>query len=125
MDVESYKKHFVNFASRGHLEAHFDFDVLDNPDNPRGSRAIADRIEENFKSIDEMGAPGITWRREGMRFSVDMFSYRTSAHMDFYDRLLMSVSIYRHDLNPIANRLNDASAELTQLPQLGDVESFK
>lgn len=83
MEYERYKIHFEGLGRLGIIEADLGFQVRDP--------LIADAIEEKCIMYAGRGYPGISFSRQGLRFSIKAAAYRKEAHLGCFQKMMSEV----------------------------------
>jgi len=90
MEYDKYLQHYKD-ADVGRVEAHFFFKVKTDSANPNFPEWYANEIEIRMQKWQEELCPGISYKRSGLVFKLDMVALKYDHDMDYFGRALMEV----------------------------------
>lgn len=108
MELDKYLKHFKDWGLKT-TEAHVAFEIKTGTPNPDFPENHAWELENTLLHFrDEEAYPGVQYRRDGLKFIVDVVSYQMDGHLDYMDRLLLALGVYGKGdgfIEPLSNQL--------------------
>lgn len=111
MELDQYINRWKN---RNRVELEISFRIRDYDQGEWFTEAKANELEGEIKSYQEYAYPGVSYTREGNTFHLKMATIDDEGHVDYFDRLRMTIGMRSSSIEILPNQ-TDSHSDRPQL----------